>query len=51
MALFEKLKKGLEKTRDQFSARTMDVIRLFSKTNDALFEELEEVLVMKLQVK
>jgi fused signal recognition particle receptor len=46
MALFEKLKKGLEKTRDQFSARTMDVIRLFSKTNDALFEELEEVLIM-----
>lgn len=24
----------------------MDVIRLFSKTNDALFEELEEVLIM-----
>ncbi|MDD3766034.1 MAG: signal recognition particle-docking protein FtsY [Eubacteriales bacterium] len=46
MGLFDKLKSGLEKTRQQLSARTMDVIRVFSKVDEALFEELEEVLIM-----
>lgn len=46
MGLFDKLKSGLEKTREQFSARTMDVLKLFTKVDDALFEELEEVLIM-----
>ncbi len=46
MGIFDKLKSGLEKTRQQLSARTMDVISLFSKVDEALFEELEEVLIM-----
>lgn len=46
MGFFNKLKSGLEKTRQQFSARTMDVIKVFSKVDEALFEELEEVLIM-----
>ncbi|OQB15771.1 MAG: Signal recognition particle receptor FtsY [Firmicutes bacterium ADurb.Bin193] len=46
MGFFEKLKGGLEKTRQQLSTRTADVIRLFTKLDDAVFEELEEVLIM-----
>lgn len=46
MGLFDKLKKGLEKTRNQISERTMDVISIFKKVDEALFEELEEVLIM-----
>ena len=46
MGFFDKLKKGLEKTRNQIAERTMDVISIFKKVDDALFEELEEVLIM-----
>ncbi len=46
MGIFDKIKSGLTKTREQLSARTMDVISLFSKVDEALFEELEEVLIM-----
>ncbi|MDR0406122.1 MAG: signal recognition particle-docking protein FtsY [Clostridiales bacterium] len=46
MGFFDKLRGGLEKTRRQLSARTADVIGLFAKIDDALFEELEEVLIM-----
>ncbi len=46
MSFLDKLKSGLGKTRQQFSARTADVIKLFTKIDDALFEELEEVLIM-----
>lgn len=46
MGFFDKLKAGLEKTRNQISERTMDVISIFKKVDEALFEELEEVLIM-----
>ena len=46
MGFFDKLKQGLEKTRNQISERTMDVISIFKKVDEALFEELEEVLIM-----
>ncbi len=46
MGFFDKLKSGLEKTRNQITERTMDVISIFKKVDDALFEELEEVLIM-----
>lgn len=46
MGLFEKFKKGLEKTRNQISERTSDVMKIFKKVDEALFEELEEVLIM-----
>jgi len=46
MGLFDKLKKGLEKTRTQLSERTFDVMKIFRKVDEALFEELEEVLIM-----
>ena len=46
MGLFDKLKQGLAKTRNQIAERTMDVISIFKKVDEALFEELEEVLIM-----
>ena len=46
MGLFDKLKLGLAKTRNQIAERTMDVISIFKKVDEALFEELEEVLIM-----
>lgn len=46
MGFFDRLKKGLEKTRNQITERTMDVISIFKKVDEALFEELEEVLIM-----
>ena len=46
MGLFDKLKNGLEKTRQQLSARTADVMKIFTKVDEALFEELEEILIM-----
>jgi len=46
MGLFDRLKEGLAKTRNQLAERTMDVMKVFSKIDEALFEELEEVLIM-----
>ena len=46
MGLFDRLKQGLAKTRNQIAERTMDVISIFKKVDEALFEELEEVLIM-----
>ena len=46
MGLFEKFRKGLEKTRNQITERTTDVMKIFKKVDEALFEELEEVLIM-----
>ena len=46
MGLFDKFRKGLEKTRIQIAERTTDVMKIFKKVDEALFEELEEVLIM-----
>ena len=46
MGLFEKLAGGLKKTRDSM-AKTMDAMfKSFTKIDEELFEELEEILIM-----
>lgn len=42
---FEKLKKGLTKTRDDFSGKIDGIIKSYKKIDEKLFEDLEEVLV------
>lgn len=47
MGLFEKLRKGLRKTRDEGITAQMDeVIESYDEITDELFEELEEILIM-----
>lgn len=46
MGFFDKLKSGLEKTRQQLAERTADVLSVFTKLDDSVYEELEEVLIM-----
>ncbi len=41
----EKLKKGLEKTRDSFSSKVDNVMKIFKKVDDDFFDELEEALI------
>lgn len=43
--IFEKLKKGLTKTRDEFSSKIDGIIKSYKKIDEELFEELEEVLI------
>lgn len=44
MGLFSKISGGLKKTRESFAAKLNDVFR-FSKIDDNLYDELEEILV------
>ncbi len=46
MGLFSKISKGLKKTRDQFMGAVNSVISSFTKIDEELFEELEEILVL-----
>jgi fused signal recognition particle receptor len=47
MGLFDKLRKGLKKTRDEgLTAQVDEVIDTYDEICDELFEELEEVLIM-----
>lgn len=46
MGLFSKIKDGLKKTRDSMGASVSGMLGSFSKIDDSLFEELEELLVM-----
>lgn len=43
--LFEKLKNGLAKTKQQLTGRLEKVLTLYRKIDEELFEELEEVLI------
>lgn len=45
MAFFDRLKKGLEKTRKGITDRIDKVLVSFGKVDEDLFEELEEVLI------
>ena len=45
MALFDKLKDGLKKTRDSITHRIDQVLVSFGKVDEVLFEELEEILI------
>ena len=43
---FSKLKDGLSKTRDSFNSKLDNVLSVFKKVDEELFEELEEALIM-----
>ena len=45
MGFFDKLKKGLEKTKTNFSEKINDVFASFVKVDEELFDELEEALI------
>lgn len=45
MGFFDRLKQGLQKTRSALVERVQDVFAAFRKIDEALFEELEEVLI------
>ena len=46
MGFFDKLKDGLKKTRDSISGQISQMLHSFTKIDEDLFEELEELLVM-----
>ena len=46
MGFFNKIKEGLKKTRDAVIGQIDSMLKSFTKIDDALFEELEELLVM-----
>ena len=46
MGFFSKIKEGLKKTRNSITQGVVSVINSFTKIDEELFEELEEILVM-----
>ena len=46
MGFFSKIKQGLQKTRDSIANGVNSVINSFTKIDEELFEELEEILIM-----
>ena len=46
MGFFSKIKEGLKKTRNSISQSVTSVINSFTRIDEDLFEELEEILVM-----
>lgn len=46
MGLFDKIRQGLKKTRDSISGQISQMVNSFTKIDEELFEELEELLVM-----
>ena len=46
MGLFSKIKEGLKKTRESISGSIETMLHSFTKIDESLFEELEELLVM-----
>ena len=46
MGLFQKIKDGLKKTRDSIVGQIDSMLKSFTKIDEELFEELEELLVM-----
>lgn len=46
MGFFEKLKSGLNKTRESFTDKVNDVFKVFVKVDEEFFEELLEALIM-----
>ena len=45
MGFFDKLKKGLEKTRKSITDKIDGILGMFTKIDEELFDELEEVLI------
>lgn len=46
MGLFDKIKKGLQKTRDAFSEKIEDLVMSYRELDDDFFEELTDILIM-----
>ena len=46
MGFFDKIREGLKKTRDNISGQITQMVNSFTKIDEELFEELEELLVM-----
>lgn len=46
MGLFDKIKQGLKKTRESVTGQINSMLHSFTKIDEELFEELEELLVM-----
>ena len=46
MGLFSKIKEGLKKTRNAVMGQIDSMLKYFTKIDEELFEELEELLVM-----
>ncbi len=46
MGLFDKIKEGLKKTRENVSGSITQMLNSFTKIDEELFEELEELLIM-----
>ncbi len=45
MGFFDKLKQGLQKTKDSFTEKVDNVFKVFRHVDEELFEELEEALI------
>ena len=45
MGFFDKLKSGLQKTKDSFVGKVDSVLAAFGKVDEELFEELEDILI------
>ena len=46
MGFFDKIRDGLKKTRESISGQITQMVNSFTKIDEELFEELEELLVM-----
>ncbi len=46
MGIFDKIREGLKKTRENISGQITQMVNSFTKIDEELFEELEELLVM-----
>lgn len=46
MGLFDRLKSGLQKTRDNLRDKLDSVVNSFTKIDEDLFEEIEEILIL-----
>lgn len=46
MGIFEKIKKGLLKTKESMLGKIKGVINSFTKIDEELFEQLEETMIM-----
>ena len=46
MGIFDKIREGLKKTRDNISGQITQMVNSFTKIDEELFEEREELLVM-----
>ena len=46
MGFFEKLKQGMNKTKNSFDEKISNVFRSFKKVDEEFLEELEEILIM-----